>query len=68
MINNIKKEQIEELLTYDEVKDRFKIAKVTLREWVRKGKLPVVYLGSRTVRFRPSDVHKFIEQGLEQKK
>ena len=49
-----------ELLTPEEVCERLKVGKTTLRGLVREGKLKAVNVG-RLVRFRPADLRAFIE-------
>jgi len=44
------------LLTLREAGESFGVSPHTIRRWARLGKLPVVRLGGRTIRFRPEDL------------
>ena len=53
--------QPEELYTYDEVSSMLKVSKNTLYFWVAQGVIPHVRLGPRTVRFRRSELHAWLQ-------
>jgi len=49
-------EQLHELMTVPEVAERLRINPETVRLWARDGRLPVVPLPTRSLRFRRSDI------------
>ena len=53
----------EELMTVPEVATMLRLNEQTVRKWLRDGKLPGIYLGSRTAgwRVRRADVTAFLE-------
>ena len=55
----------EDLLTVPEVAELLRLNEQTVRKWLREGKLPGSWLGSRQAgwRVRRSDVERFIEAG-----
>jgi excisionase family DNA binding protein len=53
-----------EFFTVDELAVRFKVKKLTIYRLVRKGELPAYHIG-RAMRFRLSDVEKFLESVLQ---
>lgn len=54
---------INPLLDSEEVRRRLNVGRRTLRELERRGVLPCVRLGHRTVRYRPEDVERIRIQG-----
>jgi excisionase family DNA binding protein len=52
----------DELLTLEEVKTILKVHIETVREWVRKKKLPAIRLSYREYRVRRSDLNKFLQE------
>ena len=44
------------LLTCAELAERLRLKPATIRLWTRQGKIPVVRLGARAVRYRQRDV------------
>lgn len=53
----------DELLTYEQVGELLKVCRRSLIRWQNNGILPApVYLG-RCVRFRKSDIERFLESG-----
>lgn len=50
------------MLTAGQVGERLGVNEKTVRRWYRLGKLVGVRLGYRTLRFRSSDVEKFLER------
>ncbi len=54
----------EELLTVPEVAATLRLNEQTVRKWLREGRLPGIYLGTRTAgwRVRRADVAAFIEE------
>jgi excisionase family DNA binding protein len=57
-------EQALEFLTVDELSSHLKVKKLTIYRLVRKGELPVYHIG-RAMRFRLSDIEKFLEGALQ---
>jgi excisionase family DNA binding protein len=54
---------MERLLKPEDVKDRLGLTSVhTIYRWAESGKLPVIRLSSRVLRFREADVAQFIEE------
>ena len=49
------------LLTTGEVADRLGVREATIRNWAKRGTLPSVLLGARTLRFDPDAIAAFIE-------
>ena len=49
-----------ELLTAEDVGRRFRVHPRTILAAARRGDLPAVRLGRRTVRFRPADVERYV--------
>ncbi len=47
---------IENLLTAEELAERFRVKPGTVREWARKGVIPSVKPGHKTLRFDPVEV------------
>ncbi len=52
------------LLKLKEAGELYGVSPHTLRRWARIGKLPVVRLGGRTVRFRPEDLESVVRAKL----
>lgn len=54
----------EELLTVTDVAGLLKLNEQTVRKWLREGRLPGIYLGTRQAgwRVRRSDVERFLDQ------
>ncbi len=52
------------LLTLAEAGALYAVSPHTLRRWARLGKLPVVRLGGRTIRFRPEDLESAVKARL----
>jgi excisionase family DNA binding protein len=52
----------ERLLTTREVAERLAFTPETVLRWARSGKLPAVYLSSRAIRFRETDVDELIDR------
>jgi excisionase family DNA binding protein len=53
----------DELLTVAEVAELLKLNAQTIRDWLDRGELPYVRLGTRRGRIRRSDLDAFIEAG-----
>lgn len=53
----------DELLTVAEVAEILKLNAQTIRNWLERGELPYIRLGTRRVRIRQSDLDAFIEAG-----
>ncbi len=53
------------LLTTDEVCRLLAISRSTLHQLRRRGVIEAVIVGTRTVRFRASDIERLIEHGAE---
>ena len=51
---------MEKLFNCDEVAEIFGIKKITVYDWVRKGKLPAVRVG-KAYRVAESDIERYIE-------
>jgi excisionase family DNA binding protein len=51
------------LLTVTEVADRAQVSVRTVWRWVDEGRLPIVRLGPRIVRFHPHDVDVLLTAG-----
>lgn len=56
---------MERLLSLDEAADLAGLSKHTLRRWARIQRVGVVRLSSRAIRFRESDLEKFVQTHLE---
>ena len=56
---------MDELLTVKEVAERLKVSRPTIYTFIGLG-LKFIKLGERSVRFRPSDVERFVKT-MEQK-
>ena len=52
----------DELLTVAEVAERFKVNQQTVRNWIDRGELAGLRIGSRRVRVRAGDLAEFIIQ------
>lgn len=52
----------EKLVTRQQLADQFEVTATTIRRWERLGKLAAVKLGRGTVRYRVSDVEKFLAE------
>jgi putative molybdopterin biosynthesis protein len=50
-----------ELLTVEEAAEWLSISKPTIWRIIRRGEIPVVRIGQRTIRLRLEDLEKFIE-------
>jgi len=50
-----------ELLTTKEVCKLYKVSRPTISKWVRFGRLPAYRLGTQSLRFRISDLQKFLK-------
>ena len=50
------------LLTKKEVAERLRIEPRTVDSWRLEGRLDAVYLGRKVIRYRASDVERFIEE------
>ena len=53
----------EQLLTAAEISDQLQVLPVTVREWLRKGKLKGVRLPGGDWRIRPKDVEAMLQAG-----
>ena len=60
-------EELDELLTPEEVAKRLKVAKVTPYQWAQRGVLPYYKLEG-VVRFRLQDIKDFVRSGRIEKK
>jgi len=56
-----------ELLTRKDVAELFQVTKMTVIRLENDGKLPAIRLGAGSVRYRRSDIEKFIEDCHDQK-
>lgn len=52
---------IDELVTVDELSEKWKVKKGWVYDQVQAGKLKCVRLGPKQMRFRPADLDAFIE-------
>lgn len=52
---------MENLIGYDDVANILGIKVVTVKKWVKEGKLPHVKIGRKCTRFKKSDLDQFIE-------
>ena len=52
---------MQKLLTFQEAGERYSMSRYTLRRWARLGRLPVVRLGTRTLRLRPEDLEAVVQ-------
>ncbi len=55
-----RRNDLESLLTAEEVAELLQVEPGTVRQWVKKGEIPVVKINSRLNRFRPSDLEQWI--------
>ena len=53
-----------QLLTYSDVAKLLKLSPATLRVWVMQKRIPHIKCGGYAVRFRESDIEKFIESQI----
>jgi excisionase family DNA binding protein len=53
----------ETYLTVADIAELLKLNQQTVRNWIDRGELPAVRLGSRRVRVKQSDLNRFIEAG-----
>lgn len=60
--SNVTSEQAEVLLTYKEVQSEFSLPRGTLFFWVHNHQIPHLRLGPRTVRFRRSELRRWLDQ------
>ena len=51
----------DELLTVEEAADWLAISKPTLWRMIRRGEIPVVKIGKRTIRIKLSDIEDYIQ-------
>jgi len=58
----IDSEPYKELLTFDDLENRYGLSKRVLEPLVRQHKIPVVRINQRVLRFRTSDIELFIAQ------
>ena len=58
--------QLPELMTAPEVAERLRINVDTVRLWAREGRLPVVPLSTRSLRFRRSDIDALLASSVEE--
>jgi excisionase family DNA binding protein len=52
----------ENLLTPEEVKDWLKLSVDAIRKKVQRGQLPAIRLDGRNLRFRPSDIQRWLDE------
>jgi excisionase family DNA binding protein len=52
----------DELLTVAEVAEQLKLNPQTIRNWIDRGELSAVRLGSRRVRVRSSELERFLSE------
>lgn len=52
---------MDRLLTCEEVAKLLSLKDLTVRRWTKEGKIPCVRIGGRAVRYRPSDLEKWIQ-------
>lgn len=57
--------ELEKLLTVDEAAAVLGVHPVTLRKWIAARTVPFVRLAAGTIRFRPSDLARYIERHVE---
>jgi excisionase family DNA binding protein len=53
---------VDEFLTVAEISERLKLNPQTVRNWIDRGELSAVRLGSRRVRVRASEFERFIKE------
>jgi len=52
----------EELLTGEQLGEKLKVPELTIEKWRREGRIPIIWLGHRTLRYRLSDVVAALQQ------
>jgi hypothetical protein len=52
----------EELLTGEQLAKDIKVTELTIERWRREGRIPIIWIGHRTIRYRLSDVVAALEQ------
>ncbi len=57
---------MQELLTIGETAKEFRITEQSMRNWTKRGKIPMVRLGRRLL-YRREDVDEFIRQNLKER-
>jgi excisionase family DNA binding protein len=57
---------MDELLTVSEVAEMLKVNQQTVRNWIDRGELSAVRVGSRRVRVKESDLYAFLAAGQDQ--
>ena len=60
----IDKDQAEKLLTRDKIADLLGVSKETIRQYEKRGLLPVIPVTSRTLRYRQSDLEALLQRRL----
>jgi len=58
---------MDEYLTTEEIATSLKVNIVTVRRWIKSGKLPASFL-SKEYRVKKADLEKFIKEGHERRK
>jgi len=58
---------VEEYLTTEEISNLLKVNIVTVRRWIKSGRLPATFL-AKEYRVAKSDLEKFIKTGHERRK
>lgn len=53
--------KMDELLSVDETADWLAISKPTIWRMIRRGEIPVVKIGQRTIRIKMSDIEDYIQ-------
>jgi len=52
----------EELLTGEQLAKKIIVSELTIERWRRKGRIPIIWLGHRTIRYRLSEVVAALQQ------
>ncbi len=55
-----------DLVTSQDIADRFGVTVETVQSWVRRGRVPYIRPSRRVVRFRMEDVERSITRGLQE--
>lgn len=56
------------LLKMKDVAERLQVHPLTVKRWVREGKLKVLRFGARTVRIEPAELYRFMREYREPKR
>lgn len=56
-------ESLPELLTVRDAADFFRVAPMTIKRWIKKGKIKTIDIGIRDIRFSKSEIKRILDEG-----